>query len=609
MIASADLATAPVEGSETEGGSGRRTPFAVAGIAGPLIAAVLWFLTLAWTDTGAIGNFGLLSAFPWTMYAGLVVLSVSMIVAVHRKAPTAILAVHVVLLVLMLHATPAILYEALRYSWSWKHVGLVDYFTRHSHPDPSLRYLTVYQNWPGFFAAVTALIRASGMGNAIGIAKWSPPIFEFANACALYVLFSTLSRSRRVTFLGIWFFLVANWVGQDYFSPQAFVYFLYLATLAIVVRHFTRVEHLPAWMCRIATGESVDLQDPEPASRTQQRGYMVAFVLCFAAIAMSHPLTPLVLTMVLVALLVFRRLTLWWLPLFTALATAAWMLTGAYTYTMQNLGAIFNDVGSVENNVSSNLRGARYPNAQQYVSLLGRAVVILVAVVAIVGFLRRLRRGHWELTALLLAAAPAGILVGGSYGGEAVFRVYLFSVPFLAYLAASGMYMVSERPRKWAPIVALGFSSILLAGTLFGYYGKDKWYHFTRSEVRAAEAVYKHAVPGSLLVSGTGDYPIQFVNYEDYTYVTLADEPPSSYERVIANPAGVLHTWLSNPRYRTSYLIITKAMESETDAIGPLPPGSLQNIEKALLASPKFTVVYHDDDAVVFTVAHVRGRT
>jgi len=38
-------------------------------------------------------------------------------------------------LIAILHATPSLLYGTLRYSWAWKHVGVVDFFMRHAGGD------------------------------------------------------------------------------------------------------------------------------------------------------------------------------------------------------------------------------------------------------------------------------------------------------------------------------------------------------------------------------------------------------------------------------------------------------------------------------------------
>jgi hypothetical protein len=43
-------------------------------------------------------------------------------------------------------------------------------------------------------------------------------------------------------------------------------------------------------------------------------------------------------------------------------------------------------------------------------------------------------------------------------------------------------------------------------------------------------------------------------------------------------------------------------MIEDADSTGALPFGSLERIERLMLASPKITVLYHDKDALLVTV-------
>jgi hypothetical protein len=145
-------------------------------------------------------------------------------------------------------------------------------------------------------------------------------------------------------------------------------------------------------------------------------------------------------------------------------------------------------------------------------------------------------------------------------------------------------------------------ASLLLAGFLFGYYGKDQWYRFSEDEVEASALVLETAPAGSLLVTGTDNYPVQFENYERLTYVPLASEPLASRRKVLADPADVLAEWLSEPQYRGGYVLITRSMRDEADATGLLPHGALSDLEDALRASPHFEALHDTPDATVFTL-------
>jgi hypothetical protein len=143
---------------------------------------------------------------------------------------------------------------------------------------------------------------------------------------------------------------------------------------------------------------------------------------------------------------------------------------------------------------------------------------------------------------------------------------------------------------------------VLIAGFGFGYFGKEMWFRFSPSEVRAAELVFRNAPPNSLLVEGTQTFPTEFEHQEYFTYVSIADEPPVSRDGVLRTPANTLYTWMSDPKYSQAYLIITRSMVAESDETGLMPKGSLQRIERSLLRSDRFDVLYHDDDAIVLTV-------
>ena len=68
------------------------------------------------------------------------------------------------------------------------------------------------------------------------IALWSPLAFNLINLVVLRYLFRGLTRNTRLIWLGLWIFFIINWVGQDYFSPQAMAYVLYLACIGLLIR-------------------------------------------------------------------------------------------------------------------------------------------------------------------------------------------------------------------------------------------------------------------------------------------------------------------------------------------------------------------------------------
>jgi hypothetical protein len=580
-----------------------RAPFHIVVLA---IAAGLWIWALLVTDLDRIGDFGLLSALPVPFYAAIGVLAVGFLVGVRSGAAGRLLAAYLLLFIGIVHASPAILYGTLRYAWAWKHVGVVDYLMRHHALDPDLSFLPVYQNWPGFFGLAASLTDAAGLRSALSFAAWAPPFFELLNLVAVWVIVSALSDDRRVRWTACWFFLIANWVGQNYFAPQAFVFFLYLVAIGIALRSLSKRPAAPRFVRKLVPRlRDTAVEEVAPAHRGRDRGTVVVLCVVFAAVATSHPLTPIVLTAALAGLALFGILRFRTLPLIMAAMTVGWMFTGARTYFTDNTEAIFRSFGSFSSNLSSNLvQLNKVDESQRIVAQMGRIEVAAIAVLAILGLLRRLKRGKWDAAGIVLLASPLVILVGGNYDGEALFRVFLFALPFAAFFVALLLYPGEESGRSWLTTAgAIGISAVVLTGFLFAYYGKEAWSYFSTREVRAAEIAYDNAPRQTLLVEGTRDYPNQFQFAEDITYVALASEPTASVKQVLARPVAKLADWLGDARYKRAYVIITRAQKEQVDALGPLPRGSLARVEDALLTSPRFETVYHDRDASVFRLA------
>jgi hypothetical protein len=614
-------------------------------------AALLWLVTLPRIDLDAMSGLGLLSVLPLTGYASLVVLTISYFVGVHQGRSAFEMALHLGLLIVIFHATLALLSGTVRYSWAWKHIGIVDFIQRNGIVDPDIGVLDVYHNWPSAFGMAAFLTEIAGFESAASFAAWAPTLFNALFVAALVVIFRSLTSNRQIVWTAAWLFLVTNWVGQDYFSPQAFTLFLYLVTIGILLRWFskrppvvvvswaerfrlrvlrgTQVLRLVLREGRVVATESSMISDSGqeiPLSfesdgksydakrrtmtysvwgRNQGRLVFGMIAVILAAIITSHPLTPMMLVVGLAGLAIVGVGSARWLPIVAAVLTGVWMLTGANAFVARQFDATVEVTGSVTSNFSATFVDlSNATDSQIVIAWMGRGLVAGVVVLALLGAVRWTRRGAFGLRPLVLLIAPVLMLVGGSYDGEAVFRVYLFALPFAVFLGAHTFY-----PEEGGEIgtraaaAAIGVTLVLMAGFLFAYFGKEDQYTFSLDEVRAAELVFADAPDGTLLIEGSPNYPSKFVFYERFVYVPITREPEATHTRILADPVGVMEEWMGNLDYPESYLIITESQKAETDALGIMPVGSLDAIEAALLASPRFQTLFHTENATVFTLA------
>jgi hypothetical protein len=237
------------------------------------------------------------------------------------------------------------------------------------------------------------------------------------------------------------------------------------------------------------------------------------------------------------------------------------------------------------------------------------------------GLVRRYRSGYWDLPALLLAVSPIPILAFNAYGGEMLFRVYLFGLPFITFLAASLFFPNLKAGNKIiTPIFSTLVSFLILPGFLISYYGKDRMYYFSPNEVAAAQFVYRVASPGALILDTTYDWPRQAYNYEFFNYRSMVDLTEAEKSQVLQDSAGMISKIMNEPvpdpvyinptaggtapLYPAAYLILTRSQTAEVEMGGTMPPNWFPTVINALSQSSSFKVIYQNPDAVVFQLVH-----
>jgi retron-type reverse transcriptase len=211
----------------------RRATVHVADVTLPL-SLVLWALGVARTNASELGSFGLTAKLPVLFYAGVALLIVSAVIELARESPSRWrMALHAVGLVVMLYGTAPLIYPSGRYSWLYKTIGVVQYVNVHGQLNHNI---DIYQNWPGFFALAGWFDKVAGTGSPVTYAKWAQLVFELAALPLLYLAYDALSLTVRQRWLALLLYSGSNWIGQDYYSPQALGTVLSLGIMAIAMR-------------------------------------------------------------------------------------------------------------------------------------------------------------------------------------------------------------------------------------------------------------------------------------------------------------------------------------------------------------------------------------
>ncbi|MGW2561433.1 hypothetical protein ACWCXB_19690 [Streptomyces sp. NPDC001514] len=572
-----------------------------------VVAAGLWFHALPRIGFRDIGDYGLLDRLPLTFYLALAVLTAGFFVALRRAGTAPWWPVtYCVAMLVALKAPPAVLYDSVRYAWASKHDEVITRLLAEGtvHPTAELSGgMSAYDQWPGFFSLNAALVKAFGVEGATSYVNWAPVALGVLTLPVLVLIYRTFSDDWRLVWTAVWIFQLANWVGQDYLSPQGFSYLLYLTVIAVVVRHFVRPGSAGPLRDRSRLDPAAAAVPP-PTGTRQRAVAVVIIVPLIGAINASHQLTPVMLCATLFALSLTRRYRNWGLLVVAGLIMLIWDLTMGRVLFLETLGTLRNSAGDLLSNSRAGYAGEPTGPGPELVGTANILMVVALAVLAGSAVLLRRRLTRSALPLLLAAAAPVPMFAVNDYGGEMLFRVYLFGLPGTAFFAAAALVpavggagrglKVARRVSVVALPVAL---TALLAGFLPSYYGKEGMHYAPSAELAFTRRAYDRAPDGALILATTGSFPGAYYRYDHYERWFFTEQDVPENLRMLQDPAGYLARGI--PEGRIAYVILTPTQEKAVTGEGYLPPGGFAKLKSALKASPLFQVVEETEHGLV----------
>jgi hypothetical protein len=325
----------------------------------------------------------------------------------------------------------------------------------------------------------------------------------------------------------------------------------------------------------------------------------VVLLILIVTIDSSHQLTPLLVITTLAALAVVQRSKFAATLLAGAGAVAVvWDFTVAWPFVHSQLPAVLKAFGNVDANATSGIVPLKQASrGQVIVANVDRALTALVCLLAAAGLLFRRIPRRPLVVALILAPLP--LLAASNYGGEIIYRVYLFALPALALCTAG---LICRPTRHWwigATTRCVSFA-VLLAGCAVSYYGKEQADYFSPAEVTAADRLFASAPPGSLILAATNDFPGSYTRFWEYEHEWFGLQTTQLRQAVTNDAAHTLADIITATPSHPGYIILTRSQRADTDMAGLFPPGAFGRIEESLGSSPLFTVVYRNQDATVY---------
>lgn len=557
----------------------RRHPVDVAGqLFLVVFALVLWATSIRSVDLDALTDLGLAPILPGRTLVAIGLLCAAFAWELYRQpVRSPLLAVHVVALIVVLYGTTAMIEPVPGYRVVWRHAGVIDTILRTEAVDPRV---DAYFNWPGFFVLAAFVTEVTGL-DALAIGSWAPVFFNLLYLGPLLLVVGHATRDARLAWLAVLIYYLSNWVGQDYLSPQALMYFVYLVVLALILRWFPSYRN--------------------PGSPGQRAALMMTLITLFAIVVPSHQLTPFALIASVGALVLFRRCQARGLPILFAVLTFTWLVYMTGAYQAGHLEQLLSEVGRLATLAWANV-GERIQGSPEHVLVVRLRLVATAGLwlLAGAGWWRRWRRGQREPDYALLAVAPFTLLALQSYGGEMLLRVFFLSLPFMAFLAASAL-LPERLPKPTARrAVAIFVFSLLLVGLfLFTRFGNERTEYFTEAEVVAVEHLYRIAPPGSLLLAANENLPWKSQAYDQHRYTTFQrlSEQNEDQSKTLST---LVFDNVEHYQESGAFVVFTQSQEAYDEAFRTAPGHDLHAVEAALRASRQFWLVYANEDARIY---------
>jgi hypothetical protein len=545
-------------------------------------------------------DLGLLAVLPYPFWAGILLLNVSFAVALRGDAAgparRPIMLWLIAVLVVLLFGTPAFVTDIPRGEVAFRHLGIADALSRTQGIDPDI---DAYFNWPGFFALLATVLGATGLDPAT-VALWAPVFNMGLWLAAIGVLTRSLTRDPRRRWLALWIFCLGNWQDQDYLSPQAFGFFLYLVVVALLVgplaarapglRGFNWAALESWWRGRSPT-------EPRQGHRVSA---IAVVLLLVAVICASHQLTPFMLLIAMIALTLSGRIWPSRLPLITAVVLSLWLVYPASAYLVGH--PPLEDAGllaAAEANVVDRVGGTP---GHVFVVQVRMVLTVVLWLLAAAGALRDWRRGRLDIRVVLLAVSPLLLFPAQAYGGEMLIRVSLFALPFIALQACSALLPRHRRTGPSGPrAAALALTCSLLAVlTVTGRFGNAQYDVFTEGEMAAVAAVQRLAPPGSAIISAAHPTPWRSESYLEHKYRTVDELCQADLSATVCGPL-VYNYARHNPA--GAVVLLTRSSEASLVVQGATSERGFAELEDWLGAQDGVEFVFGNADARAYRVA------
>jgi hypothetical protein len=538
-----------------------------------LLALGIWALALPMLRRETAGQWGLLVTPGGVLLLTALAIAVTgfaVAIAAHR---TITAAAAIVVVITVERVTVPMITEVPIYTWTYKHIGIVDYIVKNDSLPPA--GVDVYNQWPAFFTTMAWFGSVTNLDPVIA-AHWFGPVADGLLAVLVATLALSFGSTTRAASTAGLLAQVVNWVGQDYYSPQAAAVILCAAILTLL--SYSR--------------------------SSTAAGY--ASVPIFAVLVPTHQLTPVWVCAVAVVLAICRQMRPRWLATIYVLILAAYLFP-RYQVIMKNGGlASFNPFDN-----SKAVGQGRGSDGRVFSVLVEQGLSVSIWLAAAICFVIIWRRAGAPWALGIMAFSPLALLLALNYGGEAILRVFLYSLLGSSVLIAPFLTKALTFHRAGQRLLPITVSWLALvmaaAAGLQGYYSSWTYITVTRQQLeqsrwllatnRAGTAITVMAPPAGWPERSTADY-VKFA-LASSSYDNPLDDLRNSLLKGLPTPEAI-DNLEAVPADGALYIVLPKQVWAYNAFIGLFPPGALETLVEQLSQRPNWIRVIDDADTLAF---------
>lgn len=575
-----------------------------------LIGAVIcWFATLNRIDLDAVGARGIIEVLPWQYFAAIGLIALAVAILLSRptsKAISILVWVAGAIFATIITITVNVADGGAIMNTAYVHVGFAEAINARG---ALVLGTDARFSWPAFFTAVAVIADWAGDSDTTGLAIGWPAVLMSLYLPAVFVITRSITGSTKTAQLAMFLFVAANWGQQDYFSPQSIALLLFLSITAVIFHEMAATSAVPtapddaSLLSKLSFALRRTPPLPDGWTSSKFLGVEAVLLLLATALIVQHQLTPVALILMLFGWALTGRTRHRWLWLGATIVFIAWFAFGAYDWWTGHLQILIDGLGKPSQALSSGL-SSRVRGNPDYAKLqmLRIAWSGFFGLCGLLGWLLVRSRVNRATTAIAVVA-PASLVLGQSYGGEVVLRVFLYASPILAALTAAALVDIARRIKITAtPITAVGLILVLSAVGVVGTTARGVNVAFERTPsdvLQASRNLLSIAPSGAKIrpLATEGALRIARLNELKHPNSVVAPEgqpQPSELEALL----------MQDPEY----VFLTSTRENYEWIINGTPRDWYHQIAQQLVDTGKYKIIWSSDHVTVLAKLNASGK-